>query len=261
MSILVKYDPSGRMGNRMFQYAFGKILALKKNQLFFAEHLPNFTNTFDGDHSKHTPPDYTFINPLHTRQKYGNHYVNMNELIHYQNDIIIDSFLQKYYYYIDHKYDIKQWFNLNITNNIIPKPNELVIHIREGDYNLLKTAIPYEYYIKTIKTLGFKTNTIITDECTSPTIQHLKNEGCQILSTKIVESFRTTCNNFEILDFYYMLKAKHLLISHSTFSWWAAFLGEQEHIFYPDVDNSMWKKQPNQDDIDLFIPNSNYIKI
>ena len=42
MKIIVKYDPYGRMGNRLFQYAFGLILSKLKNVELYQPELPNF---------------------------------------------------------------------------------------------------------------------------------------------------------------------------------------------------------------------------
>lgn len=261
MSVIVQYDPAGRLGNRMFQYAFGRILSLKKNTQFFAEYLPNFLNTFDGDRSKSSYLNFISKNSLSLRKTYGNHYVNMDELLTTNQDIIVDSFLQKYYYYTDYQKHIKEWFQLQAHAQPLPKENELVIHIRETDYKIIKTAIPFEYYEKTINQLGFKINTIVTDDPMSQTIQKLQSLGCNIFTSQPVQTFRTSWNITELFDFYYMLKAKHLLMSHSTFSWWPAFLGAHEHVFCPDINNSMWKQSPEKDDIDLFIKNSNFIKI
>ena len=43
MRVIVQYDPYNRLGNRMFQYAFGVLLAKKYNcKLYCNEGLPNF---------------------------------------------------------------------------------------------------------------------------------------------------------------------------------------------------------------------------
>ena len=41
-AVVVQYNPSGRMGNRMFQYAFGYILSKKGNKNIIHDELPNF---------------------------------------------------------------------------------------------------------------------------------------------------------------------------------------------------------------------------
>ena len=41
-NIIVQYDPAGRMGNRMFQYAAGYVLSKQLDYNFFYDELPNF---------------------------------------------------------------------------------------------------------------------------------------------------------------------------------------------------------------------------
>ena len=130
--IIVQYNPWGRMGNRMFLYAFGKLLAIKKQCKFYCEPLPNFINT------QYDIPFTTFLNnPLYTKN-YGNNYVDYKQLLEYPTDIIINSYLQKAEYYTPYKELIKNWFWLDLTNKPKPENNELVIHIRETDYSYIK---------------------------------------------------------------------------------------------------------------------------
>ena len=76
MSVIVQYDPAGRMGNRMFQYAFGYILAKLKNCEFFYGDLPNFSIKGNLYTSR-------FNKPITTRS-FGNQYVDMESIINIQ---------------------------------------------------------------------------------------------------------------------------------------------------------------------------------
>jgi hypothetical protein len=60
-----------------------------------------------------------------------------------------------------------------------------------------------------------------------------------------------------------MLNSNLLLISQSTFSWWAAFLGSQEQVYVPysKIDKGMWKITPEMDDVDLIPSNNKFIKM
>ena len=44
MNVFVEFDPWGRMGNRMFQYAFGYLLAQKRVQHFMLLNYPILIN-------------------------------------------------------------------------------------------------------------------------------------------------------------------------------------------------------------------------
>jgi len=243
MSVIVEYIDNARLGNRMFQIAFGTILASQKNT--------NCISQYRHIDSK---------DALSIRKMYGDNYVDYAELLKTNKNIIVDSFVQKYRYYIDFREQIKKIFEIDPSNFKRPLDDELVIHIRETDYRAIKKSIDISFYIKIIDSLGYRKNTVVTDDCNSSLVCELKKRGCDIFSSRLAKWSYSFDDN-SVADFIYMLKSKHLLISHSTFAWWAGFLGEQEHVYYPDIDNSMWAKSPGKDDIDLFIPNSNFIKI
>lgn len=247
--VIVVYDDWGRMGNRMFTYCFGKILSSKKQIELCCQSLPNFPYTENNINIK------PINNPIFTKS-FGNHYTNVNLLLDHKGDIIVNSYLQKAIYYIPYREQIREWLFLSTINFKKPDDDELVIHIRETDYKDLGLMIDENYYIKTIKLLGYSKNTIVTDNCDAPIIQKLIQEcNCKVLSTKYVDKFSPINDDHIMQDFIYMLCSKHLLIAHSTFSWWPAFLGKQLKTYCPKINqNSMWKQNPQQDEINLILP-------
>jgi hypothetical protein len=260
--VIVKYDEWGRMGNRMFQYTFGKILANNKQCEFYCDSLPNFHFT----KLENSPKLITQINnPLYIKEKYGNNYVNYDELLNHDGDIIVNSFLQKSEYYIPYLDKIRLWFRIGLpfdTPVKLPEKDEVVMHIRETDYKNLGILLNINYYSNLIYNTNKKV-TIVTDNCNSELVQNFKNR-CNIFSNEPINSFNTTSTDKSMLDFIYMLYADTLILSQSTFSWWAAFLGEHSEIYFPvnsTNNKGMWKLNPNKDDIDLYIPNKNFIKV
>lgn len=53
----------------------------------------------------------------------------------------------------------------------------------------------------------------------------------------------------DLESFWVMYYAKNLIISPSTFSWWAAYLGEAERVIYPKY----WPSDFNYDEVDLTV--------
>jgi len=250
-NVIVKYDPHGRMGNRMFQFAFGKILSTISDSKFYVEPISNFKNTYINNVS----PLAQSNNTISLKKTYGDNCVNLDDVIQLLNlgtDIIVDSFLQRYEYYTNFKPLLEDMFKLDIIDPT-PDADELVVHIRETDYKLINTYLSDQYYIDAIKKLNYDKVTIVTDNCNASVMDTLKEMGCKILSTEPVKGFSIHNNEPIMVDYGYMLNAKHLLISHSSFSWWPAFLGDADNIFVPDV-NGMWKFPPTKDGIDLCLP-------
>jgi hypothetical protein len=67
-----------------------------------------------------------------------------------------------------------------------------------------------------------------------------------------VDKFNVVSDSRAMKDFYTLLNSENIAISQSSFSWWAAFLGEHKKIIFPITNEGMWKKNPDQDDIDLY---------
>ena len=243
MSVYVEYDPWGRMGNRMFQYAFGAILAKLKNTTLLAPALPNFN-------IPSTSTERAVNNPIYTRM-YGNNYVNLKELIETDRDVVVNSFVQKSKYYIEHKQFLKQLFN--IQDQPFLNKNKLVIHIRETDYENIGCFLGYECYKQLINSTSFNDIIIVTDNSECDTVQRLVNEGCTIFSKGYVNEFCTHSNERSMTDFAVLLYSENIAISQSSFSWWAGFLGEHKQVIFPFLEKiKMWNIRPQQDDVDLY---------
>lgn len=249
MNVVVKFDPWGRMGNRMFQYAFGYILAQQKNAKLLTNGLPNFN--IDSTYTDAPMPVKQFI----YTSKYGKNNANWNELVALNGDVIVDSYVQRYSFYANHKDTLKEVFN--IKDAPINK-DKLVVHIRETDYKDIGVFLGYNYYRKLIDESGFTDIIIVTDNSPCETVQKLISDGCKLSTEGYVSKFEHTSDTRSMLDFETLLQSENIAISQSSFSWWAAFLGNHKKVIFPyKQSGGMWPITPNQDDIDLYIDNPN----
>ncbi len=251
MSIYVQFDSWGRMGNRMFQYAFGYILAQQKQCSLFSEGLPNFNiqNNF-----KLLPED-----SIRT-SSYGKNYVDLEELLNTNKDVIVDSFVQKAPYYTSHQEILRKAFN--IQENKPDNNDQLVVHIRETDYKDINCFLGYEFYKHLINRSGFTDVIIVTDNSNCETVQRLVAEGCKLHTEGYVSKFEHTSDSRGMSDFNFLLNSNNIAISQSSFSWWAAFLGPHQALYFPFLQKKgMWPLIPNKDDIDLFFNTGQTYKI
>lgn len=250
MSIFIQYDNWGRVGNRMFQLAFGYLLAKQKNVKLYHTGLPNFD----------IHPSVLGVNPvdpIYTRS-YGDNYVDMCELLETNRDIVVDSFVQKAEYYTPFKQDLKTFFNVRpfTINN-----DKLVIHIRETDYKLINQFLGYKVYRQLIDKSGFKNVIIVTDNSECETVKRLVADGCVLNSEGVVTTFNTTNDARAMNDFDTLLQSDNIALSQSSFSWWAAFLGEHDKIIFPSVwGKGQWKTSPGKDDVNLWLNDNNCIR-
>jgi len=247
MSVYVKYDEWGRMGNRMFQLAFGYLLAKQKGVKLYHTGLPNFNIT-------PSVLGVNLVNAIYTRS-YGDNFVDINELLTTDRDIVVDSFVQKAHYYLPYRKELKNFFNIRpFTIN----KDKLVMHIRETDYNLIQKFLGYRVYKQVLDSAGYLNAIIVTDNSECDTVKRLVSEGCVLNSTGVVDKFNTTSDARAMNDFDTLLQSANIALSQSSFSWWAAFLGEHDRIIFPGVIGmGQWPLNPGKDDVDLFIDEPN----
>jgi len=242
MSVYVQYDEWGRMGNRMFQLAFGYLLAKQKGVKLSHTGLPNFE-------IRPSVLSANQVNAIYIKS-YGDNYVDMDELLKTDKDIVVNSFVQKAEYYKPFRKDLINFFN--IRQHSINK-DKLIVHIRETDYKDIGVFLGYDFYKKLITDSGFTDVIIVTDNSKCDTVQRLVSEGCRLNSEGYVDKFTHTSDARAMNDFDTLLQSENIAISQSSFSWWAAFLGDHKNIIFPyKSDGGIWPVKPQKDNIDLY---------
>lgn len=247
MRVIVDYIEGSRMGNRMFQYAFGYILAKQKGCELYHHELMNLG-------IGHRMPDIGDLHdPVYTRA-FGDQYVDMDALLNHEGDIIVNSFVQQSRYYTDHRDELRHQFR--IAQDLKPfNPGGLTLHIREGDYTLVNAFLGYDFYEALIESanIEFKYVVIVTDNAECDTVKRLVEKGCMLYSEGACDVFQTQCDSRAIKDLEALICSERLAISQSSFSWWAAFLGDHKEIIFPyKVGMDWWPVAPCSKDIDLY---------
>jgi len=246
MRVIVEYDPYNRLGNRMFQYAFGFLLAKKHNcDLFCNESLPNF--------GINANPVTQLQSSVIRARSIGEQYFNFDILDNFDGDIIIDSWVQKSLYYTEHRDSLREVFGIRSLDTI--NEASLVLHIRGTDYSQLGWFLGYEFYKNLIQDSQFTKIKIVTDDPQCVTVSKLIQDGCELITSDPSSEFNVSGDRSAINDFKTLLYSENIALSQSSFSWWPAFLGFHKKIIFPySTTNAkqMWPVQPQQDDADLF---------
>ena len=228
----------GGLGNEMFQYSYGQYLKLN-----------NFNVYYDST--------WAYLKNIELRISKMNIEVNLiNRFIgfffYFLNRINLLFFIRRektphsfqesssfpfvYYvgawqdisYIICNKSYLQKCFQYNINNSLVKdlisnlSSNSVGIHVRRGDYvnNLIHETIGVKYFLDAIKYLNNEVNFpcffIISDDI-NWCKENLIFENCTYIDF--------SKNEFE--DFEILKNCHHKIISNSSFSWWAAFLGEE----------------------------------
>ncbi len=233
--------PGIGMGNKMFINALAYIISLETGRELVTTPIDFFKNTL-----VNTSVD-KIHNPLYTRQ-YGDQYIDLDNLYKHDGDIVINSYAQKQEYYTHYRNELRKFF-YEINENSL-QHDQTVLYIRNGDYRDLDIYLGLENYLKILNDINFTNLTIVVEHVDADVRVIAERYNANIFSKNIVE------------DFMYIKNAKNVIMSQSTFAWWATFLGAPEKVYIPisvrGESRGCWFTQPGIDDVDLMIPNDNY---
>ena len=265
---MVAVNIYGGLGNQMFQYAFGKSLAIAKNEDLFIDSSP-FDNyelrNFDIDkfNVNYKQPTWNKMSVYNINNKYKLHALKIinkysrifPRIFFEKKDWVFDhsvfeskSFLyvgywQSYKYFeqvrdvLLSEFTLKESLdqvNLEILNRI-QISNSVSLHIRRGDYALSKKSIvcSIEYYEKAIKTINLTIK--------NPTFFIFSDDITWVKSNLNMKSFN--CEYVDInrnnpeRDIELMKNCQNNIIANSTFSWWGAWLNtnKDKNIIVPKI--------------------------
>jgi hypothetical protein len=240
--IIVKFQ--GRLGNQLFQYAFALTVAIKFKTFFLLDSAENsqFVKYFECKY-------YTKFNLklLKIFGKYKKERIVQNGAEPFdilekkiKNNSYFQGFFQSVKYFETIKIDINQKIIIKKEyrklfeesyGKLFKEKKILAIHCRFGDYaeygddelggkNLV---LPQKYYsnaINSIENIESYQIIIVTDD-----IKSIENRFDFLKNKRVV-------SESEIIDFQILQNAHKLIISNSTFSWWAAYLNNKMAIVY-----------------------------
>jgi hypothetical protein len=234
---MISIEYKGRLGNNIYQYCFGRILAKKFNTGLSCESLP-FKNTigFGGNSHQNT------VN-------LSGHVVDIESLDPNVNYNLV-GYYQRYEYYKDHKNEIKEWLEID-EGYRKPGENDLVVHVRGGDLYRWKRSdevhsqqipISVQQYLSIINTIKFEKIFYVTEFIDDEITQKLN----QIVPGEII-------NQSVLEDFYFISKAKKIIMSHSSLAWWASWVSDASEIHCPLI--GFWHPNSNRNDVDTIVNN------
>ncbi len=281
---MLTIDLIGGLGNQLFQIFTLISLSLNKKIYFkipfkkkdtHSPHdnnslRPTYWNTIFKTIHKFTyeleEPTLYYVEKSFQYNSFDN--INFNN----NKNIKLRGYFQSYKYFQNNFNKIKILLNIDkqidiIKNNNILYFNEDIIslHFRIGDY---KNVIDYhpilniQYYVKAINFILNKTN--IT------TILYFGEDKDDNEITNKINQLKLLYNNIKFIkcnnlladweQLFLMSCCNHNIIANSTFSWWGAFLNNNNNkiVCYPSI---WFGKKCNNDTSDLFPENWNKIII
>lgn len=233
----VTINYSGRLGNNMFQYAFGRIISETLSAKFVTlpdkfQHQEHFPNIKDGHKGDRLNNDIVFDETTNFQLTPMDIYLSPVTA-----NLFLTGYWQRWKFYRAHEYEIKLWFHLPEFEAEI-HPSDIILHFRRDDYIEAKSELPFSYYKNILRSRQYNQLYITGDidvdvrdafDCYSPTY----------VSLSPIDTIR------------FMKKFDNIVIANSSFSWWGAFLSRAQNIWCPLPKSGYWSPSQTQD---LFIP-------
>jgi hypothetical protein len=217
----------GNLGNQMFQIAHGYSQALKHNRQFVVPTNDTGLDAFRGTIYK----DLDFL--IHNTHQLEN-VARIQGEFHFKPVKPVDGkitvfhgFYQSEKYFLENKNEVKNLFspsNEFRTKCFSDYPalnayNTVAINVRRGDYLTQShnhPVVTLEYILKGLELIPNKDHIFVVSDDIPWCKENIKLDN-------------TTFVHYTILDALWFLSyCRHFVMSNSTFSWWAAYLGEKE---------------------------------
>jgi hypothetical protein len=236
----VVYD--GNLGNNLFQYCFGRILAERLGYRLSAKPIKGFPGTFDDIEGK----DHSGKEMITLRgQQVDLSFLDKDDL---QYHILLTGYFQRYEYYEKYNHAIKEWLRTEDDIKDEISENDVVIGIRRGKDYIPMYGLPISYYEEALSLLSYDRVFICTNEPNDPFIRYFQKKYAAIIRPP---------GGLDNLIF--IKKFNKIIISNSTFLWWAAYLSEAKEIIFPRPANGFWSvHDPISKNIQLEVNEARY---
>jgi hypothetical protein len=248
-SAMVTVALRGRLGNNLFQYAFGRIIAEHLGLAFVcmpprktvleipgvpincgpnvtfasvASLFPNAPLEIEGVRS-FSPVQSFELNPVN---QWHGQLVDLEDILRNRQarQIRLDGFFQRYDYYGPHRDCIRRWFtSVSGACPIAPHASDVLLNFRRGfDFDANGWRLPLTYYDAALKSLAGNDRVYVCGVGIDDEIRrHLLPYDPIYMNGSAMDHFA------------WIQRFRRIVLSNSTFGWWAAFLSDAEEIYGP----------------------------
>jgi hypothetical protein len=270
---MIKIKYCGRMGNSLLQYAFARILSKELNQYLPPHPIMGFPNTYKDINSNMKSDEKDPWLTLTKRNLWNIEEIRKQMILN--KNIFIKSSCANSKNFKNYKNEIKNdWFcivqpfdknNLNLNNHFFTwnnslspikicdiKDDDVIVHVRLDDivsgrhaHNKLLT---FDYFDIILKNIKINRLFITSDSPQHPLLRPFDKYSPIFFNGNTMETF----NLMRIFN--------RIVLSQSSYSWWAAYLSDATEIYYPIAIKGSWAISP-QNDEDYRIEEDRYIYV
>lgn len=271
MTVEVRY--LGHLGNNLFEYALGRILAEELGLAMScvpASDMPGWSNVekmsgivdrLSNCYGQFADAPQTLAGKcidepqiryvIGEKQGWTGQGINLDYLLRQGGDknIVLHGYFQRTEYYHHYRERIRNWYRFKDSDTTIDlKPQDVVVHLRQSlDMFLLDRAIDLNFYTELLSGMSFSRVYVCGLGLNDQVHEALAPFQPIYLDLPAVDTLKLmTCAN-------------RIVLANSTFSWWGAYLSEASEIYYPRLVRNFWSK--DRSDVDLEVPEERYVYI
>ena len=235
---MIHLQMQGLIGNNLFQYAFARILSEDLGYALEVTHSPykakqNVPQLIELlSHFRDAPlsiPGKSFEHPIDTTAQvaddgFDGHCIDLEKMRNRQDDrkLLIEGFFERYEIFRAHKDRIRSWYAcdaINLGYNI--SEDDVVMHIRRGDFIVFGRALSLDFYLDVLKDLDFRQLYICGFGLDREVKQAFQRYNPIYVQGKPSDDFR------------FIKGFNRIIQSQSTFAWWAGFLSHARELYAP----------------------------
>lgn len=213
---MINVSKLGTLGNNLWQYSVARIIAEKYNLKLNCYSIEGFPRTFD----KVSGNEYE--NPIF---EITEHFFDLNSLP-LNHKIEMKGYVQRYEYIQPYKNKVKEWFNLETKSPLKISSDDFVVSIRRG-WNGYPVSLcpPKDFFLNVFNNVKYNRIILCTDSFDDPFFDFL-----EVLDVEVIKAQFSPLEQFALIQ-----SSNKILLTPSTYCWWASFLSKAEEIYYPLV--------------------------
>jgi hypothetical protein len=222
---MVEVRYQARLGNNLFQYCFGRLLAERLGFELAAEPIDGFPGTAER---------VAGVRVEGPEQRLTGQQVDLDAILADRTPrrLVVDGWFQRYDYYRPLRDQIRQWLAFDSSVSGPAAPPDTVLHIRRTDYVTLGWALPFSFYERAMERLSPSGPVwIVTDDPADPFFRRFESWRPRFANGTALEDLRLMC------------QARQIVMSQSTYSWWPTFLGTPGVVICPTSSFGPWATQ------------------
>lgn len=233
------------LGNSLFQIATTVAIAYDNNTSYA------FPNNCAFRHRRFSPNKifknelpWIDINDFYNCERWGIGDIMYVPPPKFKGSVIIDGFFQTEKYFKHHREKILNIFSFSekikeesAKYSHLFNSDHCALHVRRGDYSTAKEMriIEKSYYEKAAATFSDEMNFVIF----SDDIDWCKSELSFLKNRVFIEEKN------DGLELYMMSQFKNIITANSTFSWWGAWLGNDNRVIMPNPTKNWFSDEYN----------------